>query len=124
MCCMTTDQLRALTWPHAFASVTTHVNAEDRTYDQSAKWSCAHTALYRLTSMGQTPWLGFAEAIFAAQDCANKPSSGRSDAGSYRSSACRRANFWLSKEKLTSMVRLRVPDCRLQLEFRVALQSW
>ncbi len=118
------DQFGAPTWSYAIASLTAQVLAQavaaDRTQERWSEWWRTHTGLYHLTAMGETSWHGFAEAIFAASNCANKPSVVPIDAASYPSSVLRPANSRLSNNKLARAFGLRAPDWRLLLNLCLA----
>lgn len=118
------DQFGAPTWSYAIASLTAQVLAQamaaDRMPERWSEWWHTHTGLYHLTAMGETSWHGFAEAIFAVSNCANKPSVVPIDAASYPSSALRPANSRLSNDKLACVFGLRAPDWRLLLNLCLA----
>ncbi|ALV57065.1 dTDP-4-dehydrorhamnose reductase [Burkholderia cenocepacia] len=118
------DQFGAPTWSYAIASLTAQVLAQaiaaGRMPERWSEWWSTHTGVYHLTAMGETSWHGFAEAIFAASNCTNKPSVIPIDAASYPGPVLRPANSLLSNDKLACAFGLRAPDWRFLLNLCLA----
>lgn len=102
------DQVGAPTWAKTIAATTAHIVAQG-TAAADVDWWTRRSGIYHVTSVGETSWCGFAEAIFATALAGHEPKVVPIASRDYPTPAKRPANSRLAPDKLRNVFGLRMP---------------